>query len=165
LRCEREAILNFVDVRDVVGVRGVNQHTCPERHVRGVEVLDRQVVGARLGEDLIDVVVLVDNHHRQVAVPGVGDRDGRPLGDVDDGQAVERVSVHPDDCLLIDRCGGAQVLPLAHAACVVLQAGEHPVRLSPDEVVVIDRDRHRNFLPLVSLGRTLLALIRPRLPS
>jgi hypothetical protein len=83
----------------------------------------------------IDVVILVHDHYRDVAIAALGDRDRGPVGDVDDRKAVERVPVHPDHGLMVDRSRRPVVLQLVHATGVGLERGEHPVGLGTNEVL------------------------------
>ena len=79
IRAQDEAVLDHMDLRDVGRVGRVDQHPSAEEDIGSVELLDGQRVLARLGEDPVDVVVLVDDHHRQVSTSGVGDGDGSPV--------------------------------------------------------------------------------------
>ena len=58
---------------------------------------------AGLVQDLVDVVVVVDDHHGEVSVTGVGEGERGFLRDVDHGEGVERVPVLADDRLVVDR--------------------------------------------------------------
>jgi hypothetical protein len=82
---------------------------------------------------------LVDDHHRDVSIPGIRERDRRALRDVDDRGAVQRVAVHPDHRLMIDRSRSPVVLETIHASGLGLQGSEHPIALGTDEVL----DGHR----------------------
>jgi hypothetical protein len=42
-------------------------------------------------EHLVDVVVVVDDHDREVPVTGIREAERRTLGDVDDGAAIQSV--------------------------------------------------------------------------
>lgn len=106
-RGEGEAVLDLADPGEILRVRCIDQDPGRQRHIRGVELVHGQRVVAGLGEDPVDVMILVDDHHRQVPAAGVGHGHRRPVRDVDDRDAVQRVAVHPDDRLLIER-GGAR---------------------------------------------------------
>ena len=104
--------------------------------------VDVEAVITGLVEDLVDVVILVDDHHRDVAVVVLRDRDCRPGGDVDHGEAVQGVPVHPDHRLVVDGRGSAVVGEHVHSAGVSLQAGEHAVGLGASKVVHVHRNPH-----------------------
>ena len=89
-------------------------------------------------EDSVDVVVLVDDHQRDIAVSAVRDRDRGSLRDIDDCDAVERVAVHPDHRLMINRRRHPVVVDDVHATGVRPQRRKHSVGFCPHEVVDCD---------------------------
>src|SRR6185503_13572976 len=105
--------------------------------------------------DAVDVVTLVHHHHRDVATAAVRDRYGRALGDVHHGGAVQRVAVHADHGLVVDRRGRARVLQPVDAAGVGRERGEHPVGLRADEALHIHGYGHDLSSPSVVGGATI----------
>ena len=77
-RVDRELILELVDRGDVVGVGWIDQDSRRDAGPGRVELFDGHRVLTRLVEDAVDVVVLIDHHHRQVSVAAVGDRQVAP---------------------------------------------------------------------------------------
>jgi hypothetical protein len=66
---EREAVLDLVDLLDIVWVGGSTRIRAA-RSANGVSIfLHRHRVGARFMEDPVDVVILIDDHYRQVPLP------------------------------------------------------------------------------------------------
>ena len=111
-------------------------------------------------EDPVDEVVLVDDHHRDVSISGIRERDRRALRDVDDRRAVERVAVHPDHRLMIDRSRSPVALETIHAPGLGLQGSEQPIALGTDEV--LDRHRQRHGCNLHRVGSVSKPVIRVR---
>ena len=138
-RLHGEPVLERVDLRHVAGVARVDEDPGRDADPRRVELLHGQAVLAGLVEEAVDVVILVDHHHRHVAVAAVRERERGPFRDVDDRGAVERVAVHPDHGLLIDRRRLAVVPELVDPAGLRLEGGEHPGGLGAGEVL----DGHR----------------------
>jgi hypothetical protein len=116
----------------------VDENPRGDEHVIGVVVGDGELVLSGLVQDPVDVVVLVDQHHRQVPLAGVGQGQRGPAGQVDDGTRVEGVPVLTDDRLVVQRCRFADVTQLVDPARLVLKSGEHACRLGPREVVDVD---------------------------
>ena len=102
---QAELVLQRIDRGDVSRVGRVHEYPDGDQYIRGVELIDSQLVLARIVENPIDVVVLVDDHHRDIPVPAVRDHSVAPAADVHDGLAVEGVAVHPDDRLMVYRDG------------------------------------------------------------
>ena len=130
---------------------GVDEDPRGDEHVVGVEPVDGELVIAGTVDHLVDVVVVVDDHHRQVAVTGIGQRQGRSFGDVDDRAAVQGVAVLADHRLLVDR----RWLAVMHDNVdrgTRRQRREHPVGLGADEVVDIDLGCHRAILARMERG-------------
>jgi hypothetical protein len=109
-------------------------------------------VVAGLVVDAVDVVVLVDDHHREVPLAAVRESERRPCGQVDHGRGVERVPVLPDDGLLVQWRGLAEVVQAVDPAGLSFEGSEHPSRLGTAEAV----DVHR----LVGHAANLLAAAR-----
>ena len=80
-----------------VALVGADAH----RHHREVSVAG-DLVGARLQKYLIDVVIVLYHHHRQVAAIGLGDGHGRALSGIDDRTAVVGVAVHAHNGLVVE---------------------------------------------------------------
>jgi hypothetical protein len=93
-------------------------------------------------EDRVDVVVLVDDHRREVPLAMLGQSERSPGAEIDDGIAVERVAIHTDHGLLVDRRRFAVVDECVDAAGVRLQVMHHPVGLGESEVVDVDDGCH-----------------------
>ena len=123
---DHELVLDLHRCRQVRGICRIDEHARRNQHVRGVEVGLADLMPPGPMEDTIDVVVLVDDHDREVALAGVRDRHDSALGDVHHGDAVQRVAVRSDDRLVVDRDGDAIVIPAVDPAGVVLKRGEHP---------------------------------------
>ena len=75
------------------------------------EIRGLKPVAARTVTDLVDVVILVNDHRGLIATAGVRHRQFRALADVDDSRAIESVPVHPDDQLLVNRRWLSNVIP------------------------------------------------------
>ena len=131
---------------EIVRVVRVDEHPRRDEDVGRLVAVDAEFVHAGIVEDLVDVVILIDDHHRHVPIAVFGHRERRAVTDVNDGEAVERVPVHSDHGLVIDRCRGAMVKPRVHRSRIGVQTGEHPVRLSPHEVVDVHVLCHRASL-------------------
>jgi len=76
---EPELILERIDRRHIVRVARVDEHSRCDQHPGRIELFDGQSMLAGLIEDPVDVVILVDDHHRDVPVSSVRDRDRRAL--------------------------------------------------------------------------------------
>jgi hypothetical protein len=107
----------------------------------------RQFVGTRTVVDIIHIAVIVDNHQRHVTPTGIREGDRCAFGDVDDAGTVERIPIHPNDVLLIDRRGCSIAVQLVDATCLLDDAGVFKVCLCPIKIVYID-----NYL-CISLSR------------
>ena len=134
---QSEAVLDGGHAVEVVRIVRVDEHARCDEDVGRLVAVDTEFVHAGIVKDLVDVVILVDDHHRHVPITVLRHRERRAVTDVHDGEAVERVPVHADHGLVIDRCRGAMVRPGVHRFRIGVQTGEHPVRLSPHEVVDI----------------------------
>jgi hypothetical protein len=115
----------------------VDENPRGDEHVIGVVVGDGELVLSGLVQDPVDVVVLVDQHHRQVPLAGVGQGQRGPAGQVHDRRGVQGVPVLPDDRLVVQGRGLAVVMQLVDPAGLVLERGEHAAGLGPSEVVDI----------------------------
>jgi hypothetical protein len=143
-RCRRELelVLQRDDRSDVVGITGVGEDAHGDEHVRRLELVDAHVVDAGIVVDAIDVMVLVDDHHRHVPVTVLRHGHGRAAGDVEDPEAVQRVAVQSDHRLVLHVGGFTVVHDAIDPARGALEIGEHAVRLGSSEVVDVDLDRH-----------------------
>ena len=119
-RAQTEAILDGGRLLDVAGVAGVDEDAGRHGDIGGVATIDAEVMVAGVVDDLVDVVVLVDDHHGHVSTAVLGHGDRCPSGDVDDGEAVQGVAVHPDHRLVLDGRWRAIVGQHVHAAGVAL---------------------------------------------
>jgi hypothetical protein len=119
----------------VIDVTGVRQGPYGDDDVRRVELFHRELVVAWLVDHAVDVVVFVDHHRRDVATPTVRQGQCGPLGDVDHGEAVQRVTIQPNDGLPINGGGFAVVEEPVHACGVALKVGEHSMGLGAYEIV------------------------------
>ena len=124
-----------------VGVVRVDEDSRGDCDVVGVEPVDREGMFARRVEYVVDVVVVVDDHHREVAVACVGNRQCGTLRDVDDRAAVQRVAVLANDSLVVDRRWLAVMNQLVDAY-VLREGGEHAVGFGAYEVVDVDVRGH-----------------------
>src|SRR6478752_6713609 len=148
VRVELDLILDRSDRRDVRRIDWIHQHPHGNQHPRRIELSERQVVLTGIMKKTVDVVVLVDHHHREVAIAAVRYRQPRPCRDIRDRKAVQRVAVHPDHRLPLDRGRLAVVPEDVHAAGIRLQRSEHPIRLGAHEVVDAHLYRH-SALPTI----------------
>ena len=73
-----------MDGVEVGRVVRVDEDSGGDGYVVSVEAVDRERIFAGGVEDVVDVVVVVDDHHGEVAVAGIGDREGGTLRDIDD---------------------------------------------------------------------------------
>jgi hypothetical protein len=140
-----QLVLQGVHGREVGGVVGVDEGSHRDTHVVGVEAIDGELVFPGVVDHVVDVVVVVDDHRRQVAVAGIGQRQRRALGDVDECPAVQGVAVHADHGLLSDRHRLAAMVEHVDRR-TPCERSEHPVRLSTHEVVDVYRGSHRPSL-------------------
>jgi hypothetical protein len=147
---DRELVLEPVDRRHIVLVRRIDEDPCRYGYPRRPDSFDGYEVFAGLVKDPADEVVLVDHHHRDVAVPAVREGDRRPLGDIDDRRAVQGVPVHPDHRLVIDRRRSPVVLEPIDSSGTGVERREHAIALGPDEV--LDGHRHGHGVSLQRLG-------------
>ena len=142
-RREHQLILDSGYCREVVRVAGINEGACDDRRERRVELLHGDVVVAGVMKHAVDVVILIDDHDRQIAFTGVRHGDRCAAGDIDNREAVQGVAIHPDHGLLVDSRRSAVVLESVHASGVTLNSREHPIGLRTGEVVNVHPDyRH-----------------------
>ena len=142
---QRHLVLQLMHRGEVGGIVGIGEDPRCDQHVVGVETLHGELVVAALVEDVVDVVIVVDDHHRQVAGPGIGQRQRGTRGDVDDRAGVQRVTVLADHRLIIDGCWLTMVEQLVHPAPLG-ERREHSVGLGSDEVVDVDLCGHRRII-------------------
>ena len=134
-------VLKGVDDGDIGWVGRVGEDPHSDQDVRGVELLNCQLEFTRVVEHAIDVVILIHDHHRQIAASTIRNRQRGTHRNVNDRQAVERVTVHPDHCLVVKWRGRPMVEQRIHTARVSLKRREHPVSLCSDEILVVDLHR------------------------
>lgn len=111
-----QLILQFVGYLDVAGVNRICKRPGRKRNVWRVKLFDRELVYASLMKNLVDILVFVDNHYREIAIAGIRDGQSRPLADINDSEAVERIAIHANHVLLIERRGHAIMVPAVNAA-------------------------------------------------
>jgi len=138
--------LKRVHGRYVVLVGGIHENPRGHPDPRRVELLDGQAVLTGFVKNAVDEVVLVDDHYRDVSIPGVRERDRRSLRDVEARRAVQPVPVHPDHRLLVDRSQTPAVLETIHPTGLALQGCEHPIALGTAEVLDGHTHRHQRIL-------------------
>ena len=143
-RLHTERILQSRDRRKVIGVARVYEDPRAQQDVLAAELLRVEPVLAGIVQNSRDVVILVDRHDGQVALAWIGERDRRSSGDVHDSEAVERVPVHPDHGLFVDRSGNAVVPPAVDAAGGGEHRREHAMGLRAGEVLDVDDDRRHD---------------------
>ena len=88
----------------------------PDDHIARADLLPRErVLGRR--DRSPRVLILIDDLHRHEPLARIGQRDRhRPGVEVEHHRRIERVAVHPDDGLVVDRRQFAVVLELSEAA-------------------------------------------------
>ena len=136
-----ELVLQAVDGVEVRGVVRVDEDAGGDGDEFGVEPVDRERMLASGVEYVVDVVVVVDDHHREVTVARVGNRQCCTVRDVDDRAAVEGVAVLANDPLVVDRRGLAVMNQLVDAD-VLCEGSEHAVGFRANKVVDVDMRRH-----------------------
>ena len=147
-RIDSQLVLQCDNLREVLRVSGIDQGADGHRDMRSREHRGFEPVLARCVEDVVDVVVLVDDHRGLIAAGRFRHPERGALADVEDRRAVERVAVHAHHCLFVDRGRLAGVMPAVHPARPGDEIVEVPVRFSPDEVDGVDAlRRHGNLLP------------------
>jgi hypothetical protein len=97
----------------------------------------RQRVFTGFMEHRVHKMVFVDDHRGEIAVTGTGQRESGRFGEINDREAIQRVSVESDDRLLVNAGRGAIVPKSPDAASLRLDVAKHPVGLRPYEVIRI----------------------------
>ena len=139
-----ELILQRVDGSDIVRIVWIDENARCQANELRVEFVECQLVGSSFMVDAVDEVILIDHHHREVAISRIGQRHRRRLAEVDDDRTVERVAILPDDRLVVERRDCPRVRPNAGVAA---ERTEHSIRFCSCEVGNVDVfARHRDPL-------------------
>ena len=112
-----DGILKRMDLLHVRGVVGIDQRPHADQHIARADLLLRDGVLAGAIDRRRRILSSSDQLHRHEALAGVRQRDRhRPGIEIEHRRGIERVAVHPDDGLGIDRRQFAVVLELAETA-------------------------------------------------
>ncbi len=106
-----------MNLLDVLGIVRVNQCAHGDKHVACADILFRQSMCAGAIEDRWHIVILVDHLHRHEALARIGERNRDRAGiEIEHRLGIERVTIHTNDVLLVDRDRLAAVDEPAEAA-------------------------------------------------
>nr|WP_231481789.1 MULTISPECIES: hypothetical protein [unclassified Microbacterium] len=128
-----DRILETVHFQDVDGIVRVDQDAHQDHRVVGPDRVAGEHVGTGIPQQQWTVVVLTHDERGDVATRGVRQREGDIFAHIDDGAAVEGVTVLSDDRLIIERLQAAAVIPRAESD-PGREAGEHEVGLGASEI-------------------------------
>lgn len=90
-------------------------------------------------EDLVYISIIIDNHRRHLTLTNVRQRNRCALGNIHDSEAIERIAVHADDSLLIERRGQPNVIKSAHALGDFHYSRELNIIFDTDEIINVHR--------------------------
>ena len=97
-----EGVLQPVHLGDVFGAVRIDEDAHDQCGVVGPDQFTREQVLSRVAQDDGTEVILTDHPHGDVALAGIGHRDGDVLAHVDDRAAVQSVAVLADDRLVVE---------------------------------------------------------------
>ena len=99
-----DRVLQGMDSLHILRIVCVNQHSDAQQDIARSDPLPGEGVGSGAVIDLGRVLVLVDDLHRHEALAGVGQGYRHRAGvEVEDRSRIERIAIHPDDGLFVDR--------------------------------------------------------------
>ena len=120
---------------DVRLIRAIDEQANCYIDIRRIEFIHSQLMGAATAEDLVYISIIIDNHRRHVTLANVRQRNRCTLGNIHGSEAIERIAVHADNSLLIERRGQPNMIKFVHAPGDFHHSRELNIILNMDEII------------------------------